>query len=75
VQARLRGGDGRVRLRIDPRCATLIESLTQYHFDSRKAETGKAVPVKGEHDHAADALRYLVVNLDTAPHEVRTRAY
>ncbi|MFG0329312.1 MAG: hypothetical protein ACF8PN_05370 [Phycisphaerales bacterium] len=62
VRARLRAADGAVRLFIDPRCRALIEALTEYHFavDDERSET----PVKDGPDHACDALRYLITNLD-----------
>ncbi len=62
VSALLRSADGRVRLRIDPRCVRLIESLRTYHYPAEQRESTE--PVKDGSDHACDALRYLVVNLD-----------
>jgi len=52
------------RLIIHPRCERLIEAMVAYHFDPRRRHDDS--PVKDGHDHAADALRYLVVNLDRA---------
>jgi hypothetical protein len=62
VSALLRSADGRVRLRIDPRCTRLIEALRTYHYPADQKESLE--PVKDGSDHACDALRYLVVNLD-----------
>lgn len=62
VSALLRSADGRVALRIDPRCARLIEALRTYHYPAEQRDSLE--PVKDGSDHACDALRYLVVNLD-----------
>jgi len=48
-------------LAIHPRCERLIEAMVKYHFNPRR--TRDENPVKDGTDHAADALRYLVVNL------------
>jgi len=53
------------RLIIHPRCERLIEAMVKYHFDPRRRSD--ASPIKDGPDHAADALRYLVVNLDQSP--------
>ncbi|MFM9959192.1 MAG: hypothetical protein ACKVZJ_14100 [Phycisphaerales bacterium] len=50
------------RLTIHPRCNTLIESLTSYHYPAPPNFSND--PVKDGPDHAADALRYLITNLD-----------
>ncbi|MCC6907468.1 MAG: hypothetical protein IT430_05960 [Phycisphaerales bacterium] len=62
VGALLRSADGRVRLRVDPRCERLIESLQTYHYPPQQPRSLE--PVKDGSDHACDALRYLVTNLD-----------
>lgn len=72
VRARLAPATGAARLVIHPRCARLIESLTGYHYPSEDPESRQ--PVKDGHDHAADALRYLVLNLD-APYRVDVGNY
>lgn len=73
VRARLRPADGaRPRLFVHARCTALIESLEKYHYDARRPES--LDPVKDGHDHAADALRYLVQNLDR-PHRTRRASY
>ncbi|MCK4873585.1 MAG: hypothetical protein KAS72_12760 [Phycisphaerales bacterium] len=73
VRARLSPADGRTRLLIDPRCVNLIEALERYHYppDQPDAEN----PVKDGPDHAADALRYLVTNLDRPGRSVAARGY
>lgn len=64
IRARLRpaGAGVRPRLFVHARCVKLIESLERYHYDANK--TASDVPVKDGPDHAVDALRYLVQNLD-----------
>ena len=62
VRRRLRAADGEVRLLIDPRCTDLIEALSKYHYPADQPES--LTPVKDGNDHAADALRYLIINLD-----------
>ena len=62
VKAMFRSADGRVRLRVDPRCARLIESLRTYHYPADQIESLE--PVKDGSDHACDALRYLITNGD-----------
>ncbi len=72
VRARLAPATGGPTLFIHERCATLIESLERYRYPADKPES--AEPVKDGSDHAADALRYLIVNLDR-PHRTSTRRY
>jgi hypothetical protein len=62
VRARFKPADGPPRLFIHERCRTLIESLEKYHYPADRPES--LTPVKDGHDHAVDALRYLMVNLD-----------
>jgi hypothetical protein len=64
LRARLAPASGESpRLFIHERCARLIESIERYHYPPGDRETIE--PVKGEGwDHAVDALRYLVQNLD-----------
>src|SRR4030095_4697418 len=62
VRARLRSADGAIGLRIHRRCRQLIRALREYHFDPKRPAS--ETPVKDGPDHAADALRYLIVNLD-----------
>jgi hypothetical protein len=73
VRARLAPADGSPpRLLIHRRCAGLIRALEQYHYDPKRPES--PAPVKDDSDHAADALRYLVVCLDHA-YRSTTRTY
>jgi hypothetical protein len=73
VRARLRSADGAVRLRIDPRCSHLIEAMQRYHYPPDSED--EAPPVKDGWDHAADALRYLITNLDREGAAVEVRRY
>jgi hypothetical protein len=62
LRARLRPASGEgPRLFVHQRCTRLIESLVRYHYPSDPQST---TPVKDGHDHAVDALRYLVQTLD-----------
>ncbi len=62
VRARLRPGDGSPpRLLVHERCRELIRSLESYRWDPALREMQ---PLKDGSDHAVDALRYLMVNLD-----------
>ncbi len=58
---------GEPRLLIDPRCERLIRSLAGYHYDGGSRPGAR--PAKDGHDHAADALRYMLVNL----HQLNTK--
>ncbi len=60
-------------LLIAPRCAQLIRALTQYHFDPERPNL--EAPVKDGPDHACDALRYLLINLDRAAAPATVRSY
>ena len=60
-------------LRIDPRCVRLIEAMQMYHFDPNRP--GHDEPVKDGPDHACDALRYMIVNLDAAGRAVTVRQW
>jgi hypothetical protein len=63
VRARLRPACGTPRLFITRGCPRLIESLERYHYP---AAPETQTPAKDGHDHAPDALRYLIQNLDAA---------
>jgi hypothetical protein len=64
VRARLAPADGSPpRLLLHARCTTLIESLERYHFPADDPESDTPVKRDG-FDHAVDALRYLLQNLD-----------
>ncbi len=62
VRARLAPATGSPTLFIHTRCVKLIESLERHHY--RSDRPASAEPVKDGSDHAVDALRYLVQNLD-----------
>ncbi|MGH7244801.1 MAG: hypothetical protein ACREJD_15415 [Phycisphaerales bacterium] len=62
IRARLAPGDGPARLLVHERCARLVEALVSYHYKVGDPEDLR--PVKDGSDHAIDALRYLVLNLD-----------
>lgn len=70
IRARLKPACGGVRLLVHPRCVTLIESLERYHY--RPENPADERPVKDGSDHAVDALRYLVLNLDRPPRTIET---
>lgn len=60
-------------LRIAPHCEQLIQALASYHFDPKNPHSES--PVKDGHDHACDALRYLIVNLETGTGSISGRRY
>lgn len=62
VRARLRPAAGEPRLFVHERCRVLIESLEKYRYPSDKPEATE--PIKDGSDHAVDALRYMIQNLD-----------
>lgn len=74
VRARLAPADSSPpRLLVHARCTTLIESLERYHFPADNPESD--TPVKGDgFDHAVDALRYLIQNLDK-PYKTTVKIY
>ena len=76
----LRDGIERIRRRLDhrtlfihPRCERLIEAMHCYHFDTEHAQ--KQEPVKDGPDHLCDALRYMIVNLETGSGKTITASY
>lgn len=73
VRVRLKSADNRIRLFIDPKCNTLIESLQAYHFPPDKPFATE--PVKDGTDHACDALRYMVINLDNNTMSLKIKSY
>lgn len=66
-------GMGDPGLVIHPRCRGLIEAISQYHFAVDDPMNER--PVKDGHDHAADALRYMLVNLEQPSGKVEARRY
>lgn len=57
------------RLRIHRRCRNLIEEMRQYRW--APGRMGEREQPWKEHDHAVDALRYLVMSLPQAPERPR----
>ncbi|TVQ30386.1 MAG: hypothetical protein EA376_13045 [Phycisphaeraceae bacterium] len=64
VRARLGPASGSPRLFIHARCTGLIESIERYHYPRNRPDSIE--PVKDGADHAVDALRYMILNLDRA---------
>ena len=62
VRARLSPAEGPPRLLVHERCRRLIECLRRFHYPDLDPRTDE--PVKDGHDHACDALRYLVLSVD-----------
>lgn len=62
IRRRLRPASGQPRLFVHRRCTTLIESLEKYHYPKGNLECTE--PEKDGPDHAVDALRYMVLNLE-----------
>jgi len=60
-------------LTIHPRCVQLIRALQSYRFDP--ARPGNDEPIKDGPDHACDALRYLLLNLERGGGSVVARSY
>jgi hypothetical protein len=56
------GGEDGPRLLVHARCTRLIECLQRYHYPSDKPESME--PVKDGFDHACDALRYMMINIE-----------
>ena len=71
VRARLEPAHGAPTLLVHPRCRRLIHALRAYRF-ARGAPS--LTPLKDGADHPADALRYLVQNLDLC-HDARRERY
>lgn len=59
------------RLLVHRRCRVLIESLSRYRYPADRPESVE--PVKDGSDHAVDALRYLVINVDRCAQPGRRR--
>jgi len=56
--------DGRPRLTIGPKCTNLLREFGSYRWnETKEGRNDKEEPLK-EHDHAMDALRYMVMELD-----------
>lgn len=65
VRAKLKSADGKILLKIDPRCKKLIEDFLAYQYPAD--ETGKImgeIPEKDDiHDHTMDAIRYMIAKI------------
>jgi hypothetical protein len=61
LRARLRPALGPPRLTITRDCPRLIQALTKYHYPD---DPHTPNPEKDGNDHPADALRYMIQNLD-----------
>jgi hypothetical protein len=62
IRSRLRPASGGARLYVHRRCAELIRCLQEYHYPRGQPEN--PLPEKDGSDHAVDALRYMIQNLD-----------
>lgn len=62
LRVRLAPAAGSVSLFIHPRCKRLIDALETYKYPKDKPWSDE--PLKDGADHAVDALRYMLVNLD-----------
>jgi hypothetical protein len=62
LRARFRPASGPARLFVWEGCTRLIECLESYRYPSDRPESTE--PVKDGSDHAVDALRYMVQNVD-----------
>ncbi len=72
VRARLAPAVGGPTLLVHERCEQLIEAMRTYRFAESEGEA--PAPAKDGPDHVADALRYLIVNLDASTPS-KARAY
>ncbi len=59
------------RLTVSPSCQSLIREFASYVWDSKAQSRGEDKPIK-EHDHALDALRYVVRTKVTSGNNVMT---
>lgn len=73
IRARLAPADGGPTLFVHARCRALIGALQSYRYE--RAGDGPPSPRKDGPDHAVDALRYLVQNLDASSFETRGANY
>jgi hypothetical protein len=72
ISARLKPASGKPSLFIHRRCTKLIEAMQQYHYPPDNPSSME--PVKDGPDHAVDALRYMLINLDN-PHTATNGRY
>lgn len=74
VKARLtKQGDGRTRLTFDNGCVHTIDEFEMYQWGENRYGMQDA-PVKA-HDHAMDALRYLIMGVDKRERKYRETTY
>ncbi|MFA9479649.1 hypothetical protein ACERK3_15275 [Phycisphaerales bacterium AB-hyl4] len=80
MRSTIREGIERIRRRLDrntlriaPRCVRLIEAMQAYHFDADRLANNE--PVKDGPDHACDALRYMIINLERGSGAVAVRQW
>jgi hypothetical protein len=66
IKARLRPAatPGQPRLLVHRRCENLVRSMTEYRY--KPGDLSAEEPLKDGSDHAVDALRYLVMSLESA---------
>lgn len=62
LRARLKPASGGPTLFVHAACEKLIESLERYRYPADQPES--TTPLKDGSDHAVDALRYMIQNLD-----------
>ena len=72
IRARFKPATGGPRLFVCRRCVRLVEALERHHYPDSPESLS---PVKDGTDHAVDALRYLVANLDKPSSEARLSSY
>jgi hypothetical protein len=81
VRRRLKRADDRVALRIHSRCSHLIHAMQTYRYPPQRNRSlgltagAETAPMKDGADHACDALRYLVINLDDPGRMAKTGMY
>lgn len=65
MKARLKvPGDGWPRLMVSERCQNVIKEFSSYRWQESKAERDEKEEPQKVNDHAMDALRYMVMELD-----------
>jgi phage terminase large subunit-like protein len=61
----LKKADDKPRLFVDKSCVQLIKEIEVYHFkELKEGDNSKPEPAKGQNDHAMDAMRYIVMDVD-----------
>ncbi|MBL8746487.1 MAG: hypothetical protein JNK58_09050 [Phycisphaerae bacterium] len=63
IRSRLAPAIGPPTLLVHERCVRLIECLMNYRYSE---DVRRLTPLKDGHDHAVDALRYMLTNVDAA---------